>query len=320
MPALTELVLEVVAVDDTVLGVRSITLAAPDRSPLPSYTPGSHVVLECGESAGETRANAYSLTGESTEPATYRISVLRVPDGQGGSVWVHDRLGVGDVVRTQLPRSAFPPVTRASKHLLVAGGIGITPMVSHLRAARTWGRPVQVLYAHRAGAVPHLDEVDRLAGGPVETFTERRRFTERLRDALVAQPVGTHLYVCGPPGMIDDVMALAASLGWPDSRVHVERFSVGALDPGEPFRVELGLTGGSLEVPSGTSLLAALEDAGLDVPNLCRQGVCGECRIPVSGGTPLHRDLYLSDAEKQAGDALMCCVSRAAGPTLEVPL
>jgi ferredoxin-NADP reductase len=314
------LTLEVVGIDDGVSGIRCLTLAAPDRSPLPAFTPGSHLVVECGRGERDVRANAYSLTGESVEPATYRISVLRVPDGHGGSAWLHDAVAVGDRVTARLPRSGFAPVVRARHHLLVAGGIGITPMLSHLRAARAWGRSVQVLYAHRAGAGAHLAEVAELTDGAAETFVGRRTFLARVRAALAEQPIGTHLYLCGPPAMIDDVAASAIDLGWPRSRVHLERFTLGDLDPGEPFRVALSRTGTTIDVPSGTSLLDALERAGLSVPNLCRQGVCGECRIPLSAGAPLHRDLYLSEEERQAGDVLMPCVSRAAGPLLEVSL
>src|SRR5262249_17317952 len=153
-----------------------------------------------------------------------------------------------------------------------------------------------------------------------EIVTGRAALVSRLADALATQPLGTHLYVCGPGGLIDHVLETATALGWPRSRLHAERFGTDALDPGDPFDVSLTVSGRRLTVPGGTSLLEALERAGIEIPNLCRQGVCGECRIPVTAGVPLHRDLFLSDEEKEAADALMCCVSRSTGPTLEVPL
>ena len=113
---------------------------------------------------------------------------------------------------------------------------------------------------------------------------------------------------------------MAAGLGWPPSRIHVERFGIGRLDAGKPFEVTVGSTGESFAVPSGVSLLEALEQHGHQIPNMCRHGVCGECRIPVSKGEVLHRDLYLSETEKHAGDAMMCCVSRAADDRLELNL
>ena len=311
----TPLLLTVTEVAEPAPGIRSLTLAAADGSELPGFVPGSHLVLAAGG-----RTNAYSLTSDGVAPTAYSVSVLHVPDGAGGSRWVHERLGVGDTVAAQLPRSAFAPVARARRHLLVAGGIGVTPIVSHLRAARTWGREVQVLYVFREGYAAHVDDVLALTDGAAELLHDRASFLVRLERVLAEQPLGTHLYVCGPGAMIDAVLDAAAALGWPCSRLHHERFGAEALDPGDPFTVELTRTGASVEVPSGTSLLEALEGAGVDVPSLCRQGVCGECLVPVAAGKPLHRDLFLSEDEKAAADCVMACVSRADGPTLEVPL
>ena len=314
----TSLELTVTAIDEPAPGIRTFTLVAPDGAPLPGFVAGSHLLVDAGE-----QTNAYSLTSDGTDPTAYVVSVLRVPvvdGGSGGSQWLHERVAVGDALTIHPPRSAFAPMARARKHLLVAGGIGVTPVVSHLRAARRWGRETQVLYTFREGRAAHVGDVVELTDGAAELFTDRTSFCERLEKVLVDQPVGTHLYVCGPGPMTDHVLATAEALGWPQSRLHSERFGADALDPGEPFEVTLSGTGRTLEVPSGVSLLKALEDAGLAIPNLCRHGVCGECRIPVAAGRPLHRDLFLSEEEKQAGDALMACVSRADGPTLEVPL
>lgn len=308
--------LAVTGIAEPVPGIRSITLAAHDGGQLPGFVPGSHIVVQAG-----AHANAYSLTSDGFAPTAYTISVLRVADGKGGSRWLHDHLKVGDTVAVHPPRSAFAPLPRARKHLLVAGGIGVTPIVSHLRSAQRWGRTTQVLYTFRDGHGAHADDIADLAGDSAEFFTDRESFADRLAHALGDQPIGTHLYVCGPAPMIDHVLATAHRHGWPSSRVHLERFGAAALDGGDPFTVTLTRTGRVIDVASGTSLLEALEDNGIDVPSLCRQGVCGECRIPVCGGTPVHRDLFLGDDEKAAGDSLMPCVSRAEkGTMLEVPL
>ncbi len=308
--------LTVAEIRDAAVDIRSITFVDPDGATLPGFVAGSHLIVSAGD-----RSNAYSLTCDGVAPSSYTISVLRVADGQGGSRWIHDDLAVGDVVDVEPPRSAFAPAARAAKHLLIAGGIGVTPIVSHLRAARRWGREVQVLYTFREGRGAHIDDVVALAGGAAELFTAPDDFTRRLAATLLDQPIGTHLYVCGPAGMIDHVVATAAAAGWPESRIGFERFGADALDAGDPFVVRLTESDRTIDVPSGVSVLEALEDNGIRVPNRCRQGVCGECRIPVSGGEPLHRDLYLTDDEKRAGDAFMPCVSRACeGATLEVPL
>ncbi|MGY1705433.1 PDR/VanB family oxidoreductase [Geodermatophilus sp. SYSU D00697] len=308
------LVLEVASVADAAPGIRSLALRRPDGGLLPGTAPGSHLVLTCGD-----RRNAYSLTGDGMPADEYRISVLLCPDGAGGSAFVH-RLRPGDRVAASRPRSAFAPVSTARHHLLIAGGIGITPMLSHARAAVRWGRSFRLLYGHRPDAGAHLAELADLCGDRLAAYDSTPEMLEAVAAALAAQPVGTHVYVCGPAPLIAHVEETAAALGWPEQRVHAERFSAADLDPGEPFRVRLARSGASVPVPSGVSLLSALEDAGVAVPSMCRQGVCGECRVPVLAGRPLHRDLHLSAAERAAGDAVMTCVSRCADDELELDL
>jgi dimethylamine monooxygenase subunit B len=313
-PAAGGLALEVAAVADAAPGIRTVALRRPGGGLLPGYPPGSHVVVECGD-----RRNAYSLTGDGSPAEEYRISVLLCPDGDGGSAFVH-RLAVGDAVRTSRPRSAFAPVSTARSALLVAGGIGVTPMLSHARAAARWGRPFELLYGHRPGAGAHLAELREVCGERLAAYDDTPRMLDAVAAALADRPMGTHVYVCGPAPLIAHVEDTAAALGWPADRVHAERFSAADLDPGEPFTAHLARSGRAVAVPAGVSLLGALEDAGVAVPNLCRQGVCGECRLPVRGGRPLHRDLYLSDDERAAGDAVMACVSRCADDDLELDL
>ncbi|WNG85852.1 PDR/VanB family oxidoreductase [Mycobacterium sp. ITM-2016-00317] len=316
---MTTMKLVVADVDDTIADIRTLTLRHPDDAPLPSFTPGSHVVIECGGRGAP--ANAYSLTGDGISPDAYVISVLRAgTDGApSGSRWIHEEIGVGDTVAATPPRSAFAPVLRARRHLLVAAGIGITPMVSHLRSARRWGRDTRLLYIHRPGRGAYVDTVRELAAR-ASIHTRRAAFVTELSSALADQPLGTHLYICGPRSFIEFVTTAAAELGWPASRVHAEHFGADALDPGEPFTVRLSSSAEEFTVDAGVSLLDALESRGVDVPNLCRRGVCGECRIPVARGVVTHRDLYLSDDEKRSGDSMMACVSRAHGETLELAL
>lgn len=306
--------LRVTATKEEAHGIRSLVLAAADAGQLPGYPPGSHLVLACGE-----RRNAYSLTGVGLSPDTYTISVLRCPEGKGGSRWVH-QLAVGDEVVADPPRSAFAPVSTARHHLLVAGGIGITPLLSHARAALRWGRSFRLLYGYRPGAGAHLVELRQLCGGRLEEFDETNSFIARLEAVLASSPIGTHLYACGPAAMLETVTRQADGLGWPAARVHLERFSSPALTPGDPFEAVLARSGRRVPVPAGVSLLDALEGSGLAIPNLCRQGVCGECRVGVVSGRPQHRDLFLSSEEKAAADSVMCCVSRSDDPYLELDL
>jgi ferredoxin-NADP reductase len=301
-----QLQLRVAELETAAPGIRSVTLRAPDGGPLPAHPPGSHVVLDCGG-----HRNAYSLTGSGTAPTEYRISVLLVTGGRGGSRWIHENLRVGDPVGVSRPRSAFTPVLAARHHLLVAGGIGITPILSHARAAVARGHSFTLLYGHREGVAPHLEELRALCGDRLEADDQGpEAFMKRVRTTLRRQPLGTHLYVCGPGPLMDAVTETARAAGWPGERVHTERFSAADHDPGRPFTARLARTGLTVTVPAGTSLLDALQRSGVPVPSMCRQGVCGECRVGLLDGRPDHRDLYLSPAEREAGDSLMCCVSR----------
>ncbi|MBM7276229.1 oxidoreductase [Gordonia rubripertincta] len=282
---------------------------------LTPYQPGSHLIVTAGE-----HRNAYSLVDDGMYPNTYGISVLRRGAG-GGSDWLHDNLSEDAIVEVEGPRSMFAPVLDQRGALLVAGGIGVTPVLSHARALAREGRRADIVYSYRPGSGAHLDDLRALAQQPDITLHEVSGVdatTELLAERFRAQPLGTHAYACGPAALLDTYTELAAQAGWPTARVHLERFAAPEQEPGDPFTVTLSSTGDRIDVPAGVSLLQRLLDSGVEVPNLCRQGVCGECRIPVRGGTIEHRDLVLSDEEKALGDAMLCCVSR--GQNIEVDL
>ncbi len=307
--------LEVTNVSPQTDSIVSITLADPSGRKLPSYVPGSHLVVQYG---GEG-VNAYSLTGSGNDPSEYTISVLRVEEGAGGSMAMH-RLTAGDHVYVSRPRSAFAPASTATHHLLVAAGIGITPVLSHARAAADHGTTSSLIYVYRPGAGAHVDEARELLGPALTECSNRDSFQTVLTEQLTAQGVGTHLYVCGPIPFMDAVLDHARELGWPSARLHSEAFGAAELDEGEPFMVNLVRSGLRLEVPAGVSLLDTLEKAGKSVPNMCRKGICGECVLPVLRGVPQHRDLYLTDQEKAENTTMMCCVSRSEDPELELDL
>ena len=288
--------------------IRAFALRPAPGLSLPSYVAGSHIVVDCGEVR-----NAYSLTGSGSLPDAYTISVLLRPDGRGGSRRMH-RASPGDRLRCSFPRSAFAPVATARHHLLIGGGIGITPLLSHLRAARLWGRKATLIYGVGAdGPVPYRHALVELTGGNLCIARDRVSLLRTMERALQTQPIGTHFYVCGPGGLIDASLEAAHRLGWPDERCHVERFAGLELDHGAPFTVRLKRSNRSLEVPSGTSLLDALATAGIAWPSMCRRGVCGECRMEHAEGRILHRDLVLTPAERAETTCLMPCVSRAEG-------
>lgn len=306
--------LEVTNVSPQTESIVSITLADPSGALLPSYVPGSHLVVQYGSGV-----NAYSLTGSGNGPSEYTISVLRVEDGAGGSVAMH-QLAVGDLVFVSRPRSAFAPASTATHHLLIAAGIGITPILSHAQAAADRGMTSSLIYVYRPGAGAHVEEARELLGPALTECSNRESFQKVLTEQLKAQSLGTHLYVCGPNAFMDSVLDQARELGWPETRLHSEAFGAAELDEGEPFTVNLVRSGVKLDVPSGVSLLETLEKAGKTIPNMCRKGICGECVLPVLRGTPQHRDLYLTEQEKAENTTMMCCVSRSEDPELELDL
>jgi ferredoxin-NADP reductase len=306
--------LEVTDVSPQTESIVSITLADPSGARLPSYVPGSHLVVQYGSGV-----NAYSLTGSGNGPTEYTISVLRVEDGAGGSVAMH-QLGVGDRVYVSRPRSAFAPASTATHHLLIAAGIGITPVLSHARAAADRGTTSSLIYVYRTGAGAHVEEARELLGPGLTECSNRESFQKVLTEQLTTQSLGTHLYVCGPTAFMDSVLDQARELGWSSARLHSEAFGAAELEDGEPFTVNLVRSGIKLDVPSGVSLLETLEKAGKTIPNMCRKGICGECVLPVLRGTPQHRDLYLTEQEKAENTTMMCCVSRSEDPELELDL
>lgn len=291
--------------------IREIHLEPADGRPLPAFSPGSHVVVDL-PLADRVAQNAYSLTSSPFDRSHYRIAVRRQNASKGGSRWLHDELLPGQHLRIEAPRNYFP-LKRArggAPVLLIAGGIGITPFMSLLRSERAAPGELTLHYAFRErGDTAYLRELEQQLGDNLHCYEEHAGQQLDVAELLATQRLGTQIYVCGPSSLIDAVREQAAVLGWPDQRVQFERFS--APTGGAPFRVHLQRSGRSIQVAGGESLLEALERAKVPVRNLCRAGVCGECRTPLLGGQADHQDLFLSDDEKAAQCAVMPCVSRA---------
>jgi ferredoxin-NADP reductase len=291
-------------------GVVGLTLRRPDGAPMPAWTPGAHVDLLLGN--GMTRQ--FSLCGDPADRATLRVAVLREPGGRGGSAYVHDQVAEGTPLRIRGPRNHFPLVP-ASRHLFVAGGIGITPILPMLAAAADW----RLLYGGRTRA--GMAFRDELAGyGDRVELRPQDEYGLLDVTGLLARPDdATAIYCCGPEPLLSAVAA--ASAHWTPGALHVERFTPVA-DTGDarPIEVELARSGRTVLVPAGCSILAAVEAAGVTVLSSCREGTCGTCETDVLDGVPDHRDSLLTDAERAAGDTMLICVSRAVGARLVLDL
>ncbi len=292
-------------------GVMSLVLARPDGSPLPEWSPGAHIDLVLDN--GLTRQ--YSLCGDPADRYRWEIAVLREPDGRGGSAFVHDRLTPGAVVAAGGPRNHFALVD-APRHLFIAGGIGITPILPMLRAASSW----QLVYGGRQRA--SMAFLDRLAGYGDRVSVRPQDETGLLDlDALLGTPRDdTLVYCCGPEPLLAAVEERCAR--WPAGALHVERFTPLQVDTSadQPFEVVLERCGRTLTVPAGASILRVVEEAGIPVLSSCQEGTCGTCETGVLDGEPDHRDTVLTDAERAVGDVMMICVSRSRSPRLVLDL
>ena len=283
--------------------------------PLPPFSGGAHALVEMRD-GDVTRLNPYSLMSDPLDPSHYAISVRRDDAGRGGSVFLHDKVQVGDRLNLGYPVNLFALDLTARKHLMIAGGIGITPFVAQIKQLQSTGGAFELHYAARTQALATYADALRAAHpARVNLYLDDQNQQVPLERLLSGQPPGTHVYVCGPRGMIDWVLTTAHALGWPPEAVHFEEFL--APQPGMPFTVELAQTGKTICVGEHESLLEAMEREGVDAPYLCRGGACGQCetRVLAHDGTFHHHDHWLEEHDRN-GRKIMPCVSRFEGARL----
>jgi ferredoxin-NADP reductase len=284
--------------------IREFTFEAVDGA-LPGFSAGSHVQLHLPNG----RRNAYSLLGDPADTRQYRIAVRHQEASRGGSRYLHQVLQAGDRLRISAPANLFPLHSEARQHLLVAAGIGITPFLAFSHELLRRNADFELHYAYRSGTSDaYLAELRQWLGPRLNEYPSGVRRFDPVA-LFEDRPLGAHVYACGPQPLLLDLREQAAAQGWSERRVHWEAFA--APEPGQPFRVELARSGRQLEVAAEESLLEALEAVGIEVPNLCRGGVCGQCRTTYLKGDVEHRDHVLG-AEERAG-SLMPCVSRGCG-------
>jgi len=287
-----------------------------DGEPFPPFSPGAHTIVELND-GGRTRLNPYSLMSDPSDLSTYAISVRRDDQGRGGSLFLHRNVSVGDELTITYPVNLFPLDLRGKKHLFLAGGIGITPFMAMIAHLERMGGAWELHYSCRSRALgSYADELKKRYPSKVQVYFDDQAQSIALENLLDGQPLGTHVYVCGPKGMIDWVHSTTASLGWPEENVHSEEFL--APQPGKPFEVRLCTSDMLIQVGENESLLEAMERSGVDAPFLCRGGACGQCETNVieSEGEFLHRDHWLDDDEHANGKKIMPCVSRFVGKSL----
>lgn len=297
-------------------------LVAADASPLPAFSAGSHVDVQLP--GGLTRP--YSLCNDPTESHRYVIAVLRDPASRGGSRAMHEEVVEGQLLQISPPKNHFPLAHDARRHLLLAGGIGVTPILCMAERLANTGAHFDMHYCTRAPERTAFRQRIADSGFASQVcfhFDDGAAAQKLDLDAVLAHPSdGVHLYVCGPKGFMDAVLTTARGKAWPQAQLHYEFFAgeaVSAEGDGS-FEVQLASSGKVVAVEAGKTVVAALQDAGIDLPVSCEQGVCGTCLTRVIEGVPDHRDLYLTPEEQAANDQFLPCCSRAKTPRLVLDL
>jgi ferredoxin-NADP reductase len=296
-------------------GVVTLTLRHPDGQPLPPWAPGAHVDLVLQGA----RTRQYSLCGDPADHHVWRLGVLREAGGDS-SVYVHDQLEVGDVVRVRGPRNNFP-LEPSPRYLFIGGGIGITPLLPMIGAAEAAGADWSLVYGGRQrSSMAFLDELARY-GDRVSVCPQDETGLLDLDGLLGTPREDTAVYCCGPEPLLTAVEQRCAA--WPHGTLHVERFAPrpqAAPSRSDAFEIVLAQSELTLEVPPERSILSVVEEAGIPVLSSCAEGTCGTCETAVLDGIPEHRDSVLDDDERAANDCMMICVSRACTARLVLDL
>lgn len=291
------------------------TLVSNDGKALPSYTPGAHI--DVTTKAG---TRSYSLV-DWPEPtgSAYTIAVQHEESGEGGSRYMHG-LKEGDTIEASAPKNDFELIDGPRPVALIAGGIGVTPLISMATRLSAHGQEFSFHYAgRRADAMAYLDQLHTAFGA---AFTPHFDDITPLDLSALFTGLANHaVYICGPKGMIDAARAAAENAGIAAQDIHVELFTTAGSDDGDSrFEIEIASTGQIITVGADQTIIEALEGVGLDPLYDCARGDCGICQTAIISGTPDHRDVVLSQAERDSGTVMQICVSRAASDRLVLDL
>jgi ferredoxin-NADP reductase len=297
-------------------GVIELSLASATGSTLPLWSPGAHIELELPD--GEVRQ--YSLLPPSSS-RLWRVAILREVNGRGGSRYIHDRLKPGDELVAHGPRNNFPLV-RSRCYVFLAGGIGITPLLSMIEHAEDDGVDWTLVYCGRSrSSMVMLEALERYGPNRVTLNPDDEFGVFDLAGYLAESGAATVVYACGPSAFLDAVAD--AVRHWPSGSLHVERFApIEHADTSfdTDFEVELRNSGKVITVPADRSILEVAEQAGVEVLSSCLEGTCGTCETVVLEGKVDHRDCVLSPEEQERSKTMMICVSRSRSARLVLEL
>ena len=302
-------------------GVRQLTLAHPEGRALPGFDPGAHIDVHLPQ--GMVRA--YSLISDAADAAAgrYELAIGLDANSRGGSRWVHTELSADARLEVSAPRNHFPLVDSEDPVLFIAGGIGVTPIRAMVRELQRRARPWQLVYAARSRTTAaFVDEFEACGDAVRLHFDDERGGPLDVAAALAQAQAHTHIYCCGPAGLMERVKSLCADRD--PARVHFEWFQApvraASAEGPQAFTLKLAKRGLELQVPAQSSILDVLEAHDVIIPSVCKEGVCGTCECRILSGEADHRDVVLTDSERAANEVLMVCVSRAKGDHLVLDL
>ena len=315
------ILLKVARIKDVALDIREIEFVSADTNlVLPEFEAGAHIEIKLKDDL----YRSYSLANDCSETHRYVVAVHRSPDSKGGSSYIHQSLKEGDLIFSTPPRNNFPLDESTDHYVLIAGGIGITPILAMAYRLNALGKSWTVHYCARtrehAAYQDQLAELSEKSGNQVQYYFDYEPNGQSLNLAELAQntAVESHFYCCGPKGMLN---AFEAATEHRKETAHLEYFSAkeeAALDGG--YEIELAKSNLILKVPAGKSILDVVFEAGISVPSSCREGICGSCETAILCGEADHRDALLSDEEKESNQTMMICCSGAKSKKLVLDL
>ncbi len=311
----------IIAIELAAEDILSFTLRPLDSTLPDQIDPGSHVDVQLPN--GMMRS--YSLSNGLEHKRGYRLTVARDANSRGGSTYMHDHLRVGQIVEISKPRNNFHLAEDAALSVFFAGGIGVTPFIPMITRLNLIGRAWRIYYCtrnqERAALVDELMQLEAEGTGTLVSHYDDVAGLFDLQGTLRSLPADTHVYCCGPKGMLDAFRTGAGDVGIPGHQVHFEYFSADVDNATEGgFVVVLNQSGREFTVNPGQTLLKALVEQGVNIPYSCEEGICGACETRVIDGTPDHRDMVLSEDEKKANRTMMVCCSGSKSDRLVLDL
>ena len=301
--------------------VRSYELRSPTGLVLPAVTAGSHLEVPVRTSDGQESTRRYSIASHPRTRNSYEIAVLRVDEGGGGSAWIHTNYSLGLTLNCGHPENHFTMHDDSRKAILIAGGIGITPIRAMALQLASDGRAFELHFAARSPTeAAYAESLQVQLGGQIHTYFDPDRLLP-VRSILAGSADGSVFYVCGPGPLIEAARQHASELGISVERLRYERFAGAASKmPSKAVRIVLQRSRKEIDVPAGQTILDAVEALGISAPYSCRTGTCGTCAVKVLDGTPDHRDEFLSESDRNVAGLMCICVSRSLSAELTLDL